>query len=176
MNRILPTVLLLCFFELSCTYLKVENSDIVEIKQLRIENDSLKNILIKNKEEMRLEINMVVTDAKEAGDYYKNVLNAEIISTTDNEAGMNETMMKLGEVEVRVLDENKDLGLFAPTKDGMSSMLINLFVKDIDAFFNNAINKGCRVLSPVQVFPENQAKNAVFADKFNHIWIVNQQY
>lgn len=29
---------------------------------------------------MRLEVNMIVSDAKEAGDYYKKILDAEIIS------------------------------------------------------------------------------------------------
>lgn len=58
---------------------------------------------------MKLEINMIVSNAKDAADYYKKLLNAEIISQTDNEQGMNETMMKLGEVEVRVLDENQDM-------------------------------------------------------------------
>lgn len=57
---------------------------------------------------MYIEINIIVNDAKEAGDYYKKILNAKIISKTDNEKGMNETIMKLGEVAVRVLDENQE--------------------------------------------------------------------
>lgn len=125
---------------------------------------------------MRLEINMVVTNAKEAGDYYKKVLNAEIISQTDNELGMNETMMKLGGIEIRVLDENKELGIIAPTQIGNQSIGINLFVNDIDTFFNSAIKQGCKALSPVKHFPKVPAKNAVFSDKFNYLWIVNQQY
>lgn len=134
------------------------------------------NLSKKKSNHMKLEVNMIVSDAKAAADYYKKVLNAEIISTTDNEAGMNETMMSLGGVAVRVLDENKDMGMFAPAQVGGSSVGINLFVADIDAFFNNAIAQGCKVLSPVQEFPEIPAKNAVFSDKFNHLWVVNQQY
>lgn len=125
---------------------------------------------------MKLEINMIVADAKEAAGYYRKVLGAEIISQTDNGHGTNETMMKLGGVEVRMLDENKDLGMIAPTQVGGQSIGINLFVSDIDAFFNNAISEGCGVLSPVQEFPEIPAKNAVFSDKFNHLWVVNQMY
>lgn len=125
---------------------------------------------------MRLEINLIVSNAKEAGDYYKKILHAEIISQTNNEAGMNETVMKLAGVEIRVLDENKDLGMIAPAQVGTQSIGINLFVDDIDVFFNNAIKEGCKVLSPVNEFPEVPAKNAVFSDKFNHLWVVNQQY
>lgn len=125
---------------------------------------------------MRLEINMIVSDAKEAGEFYKKVLNAEIISQTDNAAGMNETMMKLGGVDIRVLDENKEFGLVGPAEGGAGSMGINLFVDDIDAFFSNAVKEGCKVVSPVQDFPDIPAKNAVFSDKFNHVWVVNQQF
>ena len=119
---------------------------------------------------------MIVSDAKEAGDYYKKVLNAEIISQTDNAAEMNETMMKLGGTEIRVLDENKEFGLIAPAEGGIGSVGLNLFVDDIDAFFNNAVKEGCKIISPVQEFPEIPAKNAVFSDKFNHVWVVNQKY
>ena len=125
---------------------------------------------------MRLEINMIVSDAKEAGDYYKKVLNAEIISQTDEDAGMNETMMKLGGTEIRVLDENKDFGMIAPAEGEAGSVGINLFVDNIDSFFNNAVKEGCKIISPVQDFPEIPAKNAVFSDKFNHIWVINQKY
>lgn len=134
---------------------------------------------VKHKErnfQMRLEINMIVSNAKEAGDYYKKVLHAEIVSQTDNAAGMNETMMTLGGTEIRVLDENKEFGLIAPTEGGAGSIGLNLFVDDIDAFFNNVVQAGCKVLSPVQDFPEIPAKNAVFSDKFNHVWVINQKY
>lgn len=176
MNRISLILLLLSLAGLSCTNPKPEKHNINEIEKLRLENDSLKNVLIYNKEKMRLEINLIVTDAKEAADYYKKLLNAEIISQTDNKAGMNETMMKLGGIEIRVLDENKELGMFAPVEVGTASIGINLFVNDIDTFVNNAVEKGCNILSPIQEFPDIPAKNAVFSDKFNHLWVVNQQY
>ena len=176
MSRILSILFLLSIVGLSCSSSNSKKQNTSELEQLRSTNDSLRNVLINNKEKMRLEVNMVVADAKSAGDYYKKVLNAEIISQTDNAAGMNETMMKLGGVEIRVLDENKDLGLLAPAKVGAVSVGINLFVEDIEAFFNNAINEGCNILSPIQEFPEIPAKNAVFSDKFNHLWVINQQY
>jgi len=59
---------------------------------------------------------------------------------------------------------------------GGKSVGINLFVDDIETFFNNAVKQGCKTLSPVQEFPEMPAKNAVFSDKFNHLWVVNQKY
>lgn len=132
--------------------------------------------LDEKEENMKLEVNMIVSDAKAAGDFYKKLLGAEIISQTDNEKGMNETMLKLGGVEVRVLDENKNMGMFAPAQVGGQSVGINLFVDDIEAFFNNAVEQGAHVLSPITEFPEIPAKNAVFSDQFNHLWVINHKY
>ena len=176
MNRISKILLLLAFVELSCTSTNSEEGNQVEIDQLKAENDSLKRTLDMHDNDVTLEINMVVSDAKEAADYYTKVLGAQIISRTDNEAGMNETIMSIGGVEIRVLDENKELGMSAPTEVGGGSIGINLFVEDIDQFFDNAIKEGCKVLSPITEFPDIPAKNAVFSDKFNHQWVVNQQF
>lgn len=169
-------ILLLGMALWSCTENQQDKDDQSMVEYLKFANDSLRNSITQNKEEMRLEVNMIVYDAKEAAAYYASVLKAEIISQTDNEQGMNETMMKLGGVEVRVLDENKDMGMIAPAQVGGQSIGINLFVQDIDAFVSNAVSQGCTILSPVTEFPEIPAKNAVFSDKFNHLWVVNQQY
>lgn len=125
---------------------------------------------------MKLEINMIVSDAKAAGDFYQKVLQAKLISQTDEETTMNETVMLLAGVEVRILNENQDFGMFAPVEGAPVSMGINLYVDDIESFFDNAIAEGCKAISPVQAFPDVPAKNAVFSDKFNHVWVINQQY
>ena len=125
---------------------------------------------------MKLEINMIVSDAIKAGDHYKKILNANITSQTNEAAGMNETKLILAETKVRVLDENKDLGMFAPQQGNPVSVGINLYVENIETFVANAEKEGCEIISPIQSFPEIPAKNAVFSDKFNHVWIVNQQY
>jgi len=124
---------------------------------------------------MRLEVNMVVSDAKAAGKYYEKLLKAEILSETDYDLGMNEVMIKLGGFEVRVMDQNEKFGMFAPTKAGGGSMWLNIWVEDIEAYFEHVVNQGVNVMSPVQEFP-GPAKNAVFSDKFNHVWVINQSY
>ncbi|GAA0734083.1 VOC family protein [Clostridium oceanicum] len=125
---------------------------------------------------MKLEVNMVVSNAREAADYYSNLFNATILSKTDETSEMNETRMKLGNTEIRVLNENKDYGLIAPSEGSTSSMWLNLYVKDIESSFNNAVSQGCKVISPINDFPEIPARNAVISDKFNHVWVINQKY
>ena len=124
---------------------------------------------------MKLEINMVVSDAVEAADFYKDLFNAEIISKTDLEKSMNETRMVIGGTEIRVLDENKDVGLIAPSENTTSSMWINIYVDDINKQCKIAEDNECVIISPVTEFPDNNAINAVFKDKYGHIWILNQK-
>lgn len=124
---------------------------------------------------MKLEINMVVKDAREAANYYKDLFGAKILSKTDLDKPLNETRMVVGGTEIRVLNENDEIGFVAPSKDFPSSMWVNLFVDDINKQCKVAEDSGCAIISPVTEFPESNAKNAVFRDKYGHIWVINQK-
>lgn len=124
---------------------------------------------------MRLEVNMIVNSSIEASDYYKNMLQAEIISTTNNQGiGTNEAMLKIGGAEIRILDENESLGLVVPKKIG-GSVWICLYVDDLESYFNHAVKNGANIMSPIQEIA-NHGLNSIITDKFNHVWVVNQLY
>lgn len=124
---------------------------------------------------MKLEINMIVKSAKEAADFYKKLFDVEILSTTDLEQGMNETMMVIDGVEFRVLDENPDFGMVSPTEGAPVSLGINLYVDDIYKQGEVAKELGCTFIMPITKYPEQNAINGVFTDKFAHTWIINQK-
>lgn len=124
---------------------------------------------------MKLEINMVVKDAREASDFYTDLFGAEILSKTDLDKSLNETMMVIGDTEIRVLNENEEFGMVAPSEGVPSSMWVNLYVDDINKQVKIAENTGCVIISPVTEFPGSKAINAVFKDKYGHIWVVNQK-
>lgn len=121
---------------------------------------------------MKLEINMVVKDAKAAGEFYSKLFDAKIISETDVKLGMNEVIMKIANTQVRVLDENIEYGLVAPAKEVIPSLSINIFVDDIYATIKLAEELGCAIISPITKF--EHAINAVLSDVFGHLWIINQ--
>lgn len=121
---------------------------------------------------MKLEVNLIVRSAKEAADFYKGLFGAQILSKTDLEQGSNETRMMICDTEFRVLDENVDYGMVAPSEGVPASIGINLYVDDINEQAKIAEDLGCSILSPVQDF--GHAMNTVFKDIFGHIWIVNQ--
>ncbi len=124
---------------------------------------------------MKLEINMVVKDARKAADFYKDLFGAEILSKTDLDKSLNETKMVVGGTEIRILNENEGFGLIAPSKDATSSMWVNLYVDDINKQCKVTEDSGCTIISPVTEFLESNAINAVFSDKYGHVWVVNQK-
>lgn len=123
---------------------------------------------------MKVQINMVVKNARESADYYEKLFGAKILSKTDLEQSLNETMMLIGDTEIKVLDENKEYSLLAPTDESLSSMWINLYVDDINKQVQLAEKSDCLIISPVTEFNGGKAINAVFKDKYGHIWIINQ--
>lgn len=124
---------------------------------------------------MYTEINIIVKSAREAAGFYENLFGAEILSKTDTDQGSNETKMVVGGARFRVLDENKDFGLVAPSEGVPSSVGVNFFVDDINKQVKTAEDADCVILSPVTEFPEQNAINAVFKDIFGHIWVINQK-
>lgn len=124
---------------------------------------------------MKLEINMIVNEAKKAADFYSKLFGAEILSVTDLDQGMNETMMVVAGVEFRVLDENPDFGMVAPTENSPVPMGVNLFVDDINKQAETAKELGCTILMPVTEYPDSNAINFVFRDVFSHTWVINQK-
>ena len=124
---------------------------------------------------MKTEINMVVQNAREAADFYENLFGTEILSKTDLDQALNETRMVVGGTEIRVLNENEEFGMVAPTEGVPSSMWVNVYVDDINGQVKIAEDTGCVIISPVTEFPEQNAINAVFKDIYGHIWVVNQK-
>lgn len=123
---------------------------------------------------MKLEINMIVKNAKEAAKFYKKLFDAEILSETDLEIGLNEVRMVIADTSFRILDENIDFGFVAPAIGIPASVGFNMFVNDIYRQADLAKSLGCVMLSPVTEFPEQNAINAVFTDVYGHTWVLNQ--
>lgn len=123
---------------------------------------------------MLVEINMITKDALESGKYYQKLFGAKIKSSTDQKLGLNESILIMGNVEIRLLDENLEYGLIAPKEDNVSSIGLNVIVKDIKAIAKKATELGCAMLSPVTTFETQGAINCVFKDPYNHVWVINE--
>ncbi|WP_340818262.1 VOC family protein [Methanolobus sp. WCC4] len=121
-----------------------------------------------------MEIDMVVEDAIGAADHYAELFGAMILSKTDMEKNLNEAILIIAGTEIRLLNENKDYDLFSPNSDMSSAMWISLTVEDIESLYEKALEMGGRSIQPITEYKEINVKNAVFEDKFGHVWVLNQ--
>jgi len=123
---------------------------------------------------MRVEVNMVAKSAKEAAKYYEKLFNAITKMETDHEGQLNEVVLEVGGTDIRILDENPDFGLVAPTDESIASTWLSVYVEDIYQLNEVCHEQNCQIISPITEFNEGRAINLVFKDVFNHVWVINQ--
>jgi PhnB protein len=61
--------------------------------------------------------------------------------------------------------------LFNPEKLNATSVVIGLFVEDVDAILNKAIEAGAVVLSPAQSYDYGYRQGEI-KDPFGHLWMI----
>lgn len=124
---------------------------------------------------MKIEINMVTTDAVESAKLYQSIFGFEIISLSDEKAELSEAKLQANNFIIQILNENKDYGLIAPTDSSVQSMWLNVIVSEIEDVVKRAKNNGSIIISDITTFKEAGMKNAVIKDKYNHVWVINQR-
>jgi len=113
---------------------------------------------------------LIVKGAAQAINFYQKALGAEErmrMPTPDGRIAHAE--IAFGDCVVMLADEFPEMGAKSPVTLGGTPVGIMLYVKDVDAQFNQAISAGGKVERPVQ----NQFygdRSGTFVDPFGHKW------
>lgn len=113
---------------------------------------------------------LIIKGAAQALDFYKRALGAEErmrLPMPDGRIGHAE--IQLGDCVVMLADEFPEMGAKSPASLGGTPVGICVYVKDVDAQFNQAIAAGGKVEKQVQ----NQFygdRSGTFVDPFGHKW------
>ena len=121
-----------------------------------------------------LEVDMIVKDSLEALLLYESIFEVERLEIGDFVKGQNGAVFAIYGTRFHLLDENPDFHMFAPKEGDYIPIWFNIVVPDIKASFENAIEKGCVQISPINDMPAMGAKNAMFKDPFGYIWMLHQ--
>ncbi len=70
-----------------------------------------------------------------------------------------------------VHEEKISSGEFSPARIGGTTALIGMFVPDVDAIMNKAVNAGAIVVSPAQTYDYGYRQGQV-KDPFGHVWLI----
>ena len=122
----------------------------------------------------KLTLNMVVENAMEAMEFYERVFDAkrgDIFHFPDRK-GENETNIIVGNVELRLMDENASYDCYPPKKGEVDSIWLQMIVDDMEAVLKRAVENGAVIGQEVSEFMGT--KNAVITDPFGYTWTINQ--
>ena len=115
---------------------------------------------------------LIVDGAAAAIDFYKKVFGASEMMLLPGPAGkVMHAEVKIGDSIVMLADEFPEMNVQGPASIGGSPVGICLYVEDVDATFNKAVDAGATVERPLQdQFYGDRSGTVV--DPFGHKWTV----
>jgi PhnB protein len=114
---------------------------------------------------------LVVRNAAKAIDFYKKAFSAEErfrMHGPDGRAIMHADL-KIGDSIFMLTEESPEMKALSPESIGGSPVSLYVYVKDVDAVFNQAVSEGATVLQPVrdQFYGD---RSGYLRDPFGHLW------
>ena len=115
---------------------------------------------------------LIVKGAAAAIDFYSSVF-----GTTERMRmpGPGDTIghceLQLGDSIIMLADEYAEMDIFGPKTIGGSPVIISVYVDDVDAVFDRALQQGARSLRPVETQFYGD-RSGQFEDPFGHRWSI----
>jgi PhnB protein len=115
---------------------------------------------------------LYVRAAASAIDFYKNVFGAtEIVRMAGSNGKIMHAELRIGDSIVMLADENPQNGVMSPQTVGGYSGGLHLYVGNVDAVVQKAVESGAKLLRPIK----NQFygdRSGSLLDPFGHMWSV----
>jgi uncharacterized glyoxalase superfamily protein PhnB len=110
--------------------------------------------------------------AAKAIDFYKKAFNAEVRFRMHGPDGRTimHADLKIGD-SIFMLTEESEIKALSPESIGGSLVSLYVYIKDVDAVFNQAVSEGATVLYPVrdQFYGD---RSGYLRDPFGHLWSI----
>lgn len=115
---------------------------------------------------------MVINNANEAIEFYKNAFDAkEIYRFPTPDGKILHAMIQIGDSFVMMSDEFPAMGLKSPPTIGGTSVTIHVYVEDADKIFKQAIDSGAVVTMPIMDAFWGDRYGMVI-DPYGHSWAI----
>lgn len=115
---------------------------------------------------------LFVRSAASAIDFYKNVFGAtEVVRMAGSNGKITHAELRIGDSIVMLADENPRTGMMSPQTIGGFSVGLHVYVEDVDAVIQKAVENGAKVLRPIkdQFYGD---RSGWVLDPFGHMWSV----
>ena len=113
---------------------------------------------------------LVVRNAEQALEFYKNAFGAEVLHVAHMPDGkVMHASLRIGDSMLMLNDEFPDYGTLSPLSTGGSAVTIHIYTENVDAAFNRAVSAGAQLKMPLadQFWGD---RYGVVADPFGHKW------
>jgi len=115
---------------------------------------------------------LFVRSAASAIDFYKSVFGAtEIMRMPGSNGKIMHAEIRIGDSIVMLADENPQTGVMSPQTVGGYSVGLHIYVENVDAVIQKAVESGAKMLRPIkdQFYGD---RSGSLLDPFGHMWSV----
>ena len=115
---------------------------------------------------------LIVNDAARALEFYRQAFGAtETYRMTDPNGRVGHAEIKLGDSHIMLADEHPEIGARSPQAFGGSPISLLIYVEDVDALVNQAVQAGAKLTRPVadQFYGD---RTGGLEDPFGHVWYI----
>ena len=115
---------------------------------------------------------IICKNAAEAIEYYKSAFGAiERMRLASPDGKIAHAEIEIGDSPVMLADEFPEMGCLSPASVGGSPVSLMIYVEDVDARFEQAVNAGAEVMRPVQDQFYGD-RSGMLKDPFGHVWSI----
>ncbi|MEO7150864.1 MAG: VOC family protein [Burkholderiaceae bacterium] len=114
---------------------------------------------------------LIVAGAARAIDFYKQAFGATEAMRLDGPNGLAHAEIRVGGSVIMLADESPDMGYKGPRSYGGTSVSLMLYVDDVDATVQRAIEGGAVLQRPVQDQFYGD-RSGTLEDPFGHVWTI----
>jgi uncharacterized glyoxalase superfamily protein PhnB len=115
---------------------------------------------------------LICAGAADAIEFYKKVFNAvEVMRLPGPQGKLVHATIRIGDSAVMLMDEFPERGGFGPKSLKGSSVMIHLYVEDVDTFVAHAVGAGAKITMPVSDMFWGD-RYGQLEDPFGHDWSV----
>jgi len=116
---------------------------------------------------------LYVRNAAGAIEFYKNVFGAtELVRMAGPDGRIMHGELRLGDSVVMLADENPHMGIMSPQTVGGFSTGMLLYVPNVDAVVQKAVENGAKALRPIKDQFYGDRSGSIL-DPFGHMWTVS---
>lgn len=115
---------------------------------------------------------LIIKNAAAAIEFYKKAFKAkELFRMAKDDGKIMHAEIQIGDSRIMLADESPEMNAYGPETSGRTSVLIHLYVENVDQMFDDAVTAGATVVRPLK----NQFygdRIACLKDPYGHSWSV----